>query len=543
MSPELWTFRAGRAPAGTSGYSTFFRILHRWILCCGALSLALLATIAAFSFSAGGQEERPQITPGERKVPRKKDAGPRAVAVLQMAPNGKVSLVPIAILINGKFWDATAYKADPIPMALDSGNVYEGEQSGSSLGLFTVNGALHSNAANTQAPWLGTGAWHPNGIEEPTKLAHSDPTPVGIDTEDAPPRLTHDTTKQNTPAAAPTPGTASTSNSPSQGSSKPAGNSGDQPPRLSKPSAPSTPPADSQGGGQPKGGTSSPEAKDDSNAKENKSAQTDPAKPEQAKVPASDSGTSEANRPRLRRGKPAESFADEDVPGYSKPGSSSTAASAISGKVVETAAARADLKLIPAISDAGGPPPRSFAFQWLKGDEEDRRKQVIGMAKDQIRAYVAAQAKAKIGPKPPQAHPATTRRTPPVEPILDNVQMIAYDLWNSNQPIIVFTATVHMPAPPAGTAHSEVQSELEYSICLVTYPDIYNNLHKLYSGITDRFHLDVTPRLELIDAIDADGDGRGELLFRQTSDAGTGWVIYRVTGDKLWKLFDSLNPA
>ena len=77
----------------------------------------------------------------------------------------------------------------------------------------------------------------------------------------------------------------------------------------------------------------------------------------------------------------------------------------------------------------------------------------------------------------------------------------------------------------------------------MTYPDIYNNLHKLYSGITDRFHLDVTPRLELIDAIDADGDGRGELLFRQTSDAGTGWVIYRVTGDKLWKLFDSLSPA
>ena len=540
MSPELWTFRAGRVPAGASGCSTFFRILHRRISCCGTLSLALLVTIAVFSFSAAAQEERPQITPGERKAPRKKDAGPRAVAVLQMAPNGKVSLVPIAILINGKFWDATAYKADPIPMALDSGNVYEAEQSGSSLGLFTVSGALHSNAANTQAPWLGTGAWHPNGTEEPGKPVHSDPIPVGIDTEDAPPRLTHDTTKQITPAAAPTGGTAPSSRSEN---SKPAGSSGDEPPRLSKPSAPSAPPADSPGGSQPKAGASSPEAKDDSNAKENKDTQSDPAKPEQAKVPASDSGTREANRPRLRRGKPAESFADEDVPGYSKPGSSATSSSANTGKVVETAAARADLKLIPAISDAGGPAPRSFAFQWLKGDEEDRRKQVIAMAKDQIRAYVAAQAKAKISPKPPQAHPAMTMRTPPVEPILDHVQMVAYDLWNSNQPIIVFTATAHMPQPSPGTAHSEVQSELEYSICLVTYPDIYNNLHKLYSGITDRFHLDVTPRLELIDAIDADGDGRGELLFRQASDAGTGWVIYRVTGDKLWKLFDSLNPA
>ena len=67
------------------------------------------------------------------------------------------SLVPIAILINGKFWDATAYKADPIPMALDSGVVYEGERTGNSLGLFTVAGALHINTPNGQPPWIGTG--------------------------------------------------------------------------------------------------------------------------------------------------------------------------------------------------------------------------------------------------------------------------------------------------------------------------------------------------------------------------------------------------
>lgn len=455
--------------------------------------------------------------------------------MLQLAANGKASLVPIAILINGKFWDASAYKADPVPMALDSGNVYEAEQSGSSLGLFTVDSALHSNAVNSEAPWLGTGAWRPFGGEEPPKAVRADNTPVGIDTEDAPPRLTHDTTKKDAPAPAPV-SAPSSSPAPPAETSKPSGksSSGDEPPRLSKSSSPpATPPAGSAGGTQPAPDSAAPSAQGESKPKDVKASQPN--------VPASDSGTSEVNRPRLRRGKPAESFADEEVPGYSRPGSQAASSAASTGKIVVTAAAKSDVKLIPAISDASGPAPHSFAYQWLKGDEEDRRKQVMDMAKEQVRAYVDPRSKAKIVPKTSHAATATARRKP-AEPILENVQMIAYDLWNSNQPIIIFSAQAHMPPPPAGTAHSEVESELEYSIFLVTYPDIYNNLHKLYLGVTDKFHLDVTPRLDLIDAVDADGDGRGELLLRETSDAGSGWVIYRVTGDKLWKLFDSLNP-
>jgi hypothetical protein len=43
--------------------------------------------------------------------------------------------------------------------------------------------------------------------------------------------------------------------------------------------------------------------------------------------------------------------------------------------------------------------------------------------------------------------------------------------------------------------------------------------------------------MELIDAVDADGDGRGELLFRRTFD-GSAYAIYRVTADGLWPLFE-----
>jgi hypothetical protein len=154
---------------------------------------------------------------------------------------------------------------------------------------------------------------------------------------------------------------------------------------------------------------------------------------------------------------------------------------------------------------------------------------------------MTARAKGRITPKP--EHPVATKRTAKlVEPIFENVQMVAYDLWNSNQAIIIFSADAHLPPPPAGVQPADPNPDLHYSILLVAYPDIYNNLHTLYAGVTDKFHLDLTPRLDLIDAVDADGDGRGELLFRETSDAGTGWVVYRATADKLWKMFDSQRP-
>ena len=168
----------------TPGTSAVARILHREIVRVAALvAAAVLVGSVAFPLGGFAQEERPQIMPSERRASQKKDSGPRAVAVLRMPENGKASLVPIAILINNKFWDASAYKADPVPMALDSGTVYEGEQTGSSLGLFTVSSALHSNAANTQAPWIGTGSWHPNGMEEPKKSQKTDNVPVGINRE------------------------------------------------------------------------------------------------------------------------------------------------------------------------------------------------------------------------------------------------------------------------------------------------------------------------------------------------------------------------
>jgi hypothetical protein len=503
------------------------------------LAIAVLVCAVVWSAPAAAQEELPQIMPSEHKLPTKKDLGPRAVAILQLGSKGKASLVPITIMIDGKFWDASAYKADPVPMALESGTVYEVESTGSSQGLFTVGSALHSNSVNAPVPWLGTGDWVPAGTEKKNTVMTAKATPVGLNDTDPPPRLTRDASKVWPQKQAPSTPSASPSG-PSTSSPSSAGNSSDEPPRLTKPASESNEGPATSSNSKPAQAGSTPSAP-------NTSGSSSGSKPASAKaspgenIPVDDSGADAAGRPVLRRGKPAVSFADEDIPGYSKPGA---APSVKSGSATDAKAASAPepLKLIPAVSDAHGPEAHSYAFEWLKGEEEQRRDQMLALAKQQLATYLKAEAKEETTPEDHPAHGlhrVSAKKS--LEPVFENSRMIAYDLWLTNQPVLVFTAEAHLP-PSATSQQAGPYRDLIYSITIAAYPDIYNNLHKLYIGVTDKYHLDVTPKLELIDAVDADGDGRGELLFRETSDSGTGWVIYRATADSLWKMYDSLNP-
>jgi hypothetical protein len=512
------------------------------------------------------QLKRPQQTPQEKlpeeKKPKKNVKGPRAVGLLQLTSDGKGTLIPIAILIDGKFHDASVYKADPVPMALESGTVYEAEQAGDSQGLFTVRGALHSNNPGSPHPWVGAGSYLPRGTEGPKTTRKAEDVPVGMDSSgsDEPPRLNRGNTSK--PAAASSPSPASGSGTPagagssekpgtagsSTGSSQPAsgtsaggssagGLSGQDAPKPAVPSA-SDKPAD-QGVKQPAppvGQTSPGQASPGQTSQgQDSQAQTSPGQ------------TSENYyRPTLRRGKPEQSAPQEDEPAPSdksadksktgKPGSPGAAA----------AVAAESVQLVPAISDAGGPDPRPYKFFWKTGEEEERRNQMLALAADEVRAYANALAKNRIPAnppaptKPPAAAKTTTaaHKVPvkPAQPVFENLQFRTFDVWVNNQPVMILSAEAHFPPAPGATTAPE-----QYSITLVTRTDIYGNLRKLYSGVTDKFHLDVTPRLELLDAVDADGDGRGELLFRETTDAGSGYAIYRATLDKLWKMFDSLG--
>jgi hypothetical protein len=471
------------------------------------------------------QLKRPEEAPPEKppEPPKKKVKGPRAVAILQLNSSGKGSLIPVTILVDGRFYDASVYKADPVPMALESGTVYEVVQTGDSLGLFTVNGALHSKNMGSPTPWLGAGSYVLNGTEAAKTTRKAEDVPVGMDTSggDEPPRLTRKSSSKpgdtgSSPSAAP--------NSPTPAPA-PAGSS-------EKPAA-TAPPATSQPATGSSAGTSG------QSAPKPATAPASDKPPDQAPAQTSPGQESENYyRPMLRRGKPTQPAPEDDdetAPKAAKPGSAESGP----GAAAAGPASAGPIQLVPAISDAGGPDPRSYKFFWKEGEEDDRRQQMLALAAVDVRAYASALVRNRIPAKPPAPKPAASGHkaaAKPVQPVFENIQFHAFDVWGNNQPVIIFSAEAHLPPQPADTVAPET-----YSITLVARTDIYGNLLKLYSGVTDKFHLDVTPRLELIDAVDADGDGRAELLFRETTDAGGGYIVYRPTRDKLWKMFDSLG--
>src|SRR5205823_9811551 len=142
----------------------------------------------------------------------------------------------------------------------------------------------------------------------------------------------------------------------------------------------------------------------------------------------------------------------------------------------------------------------------------------------------ASQNSAGTGETKPKTH---TGRAKPA-PQFQGIQMHVFDLSSSNEGVLVLTANATL---------GNGSGDLVYMTVLVARQDIYGDLHKVFAQTTDSQHLDVLPKFELIDAVDADGDGRGELLFRLTSENGSAFGVYRVIGDKLWPLFEGKPGA
>jgi hypothetical protein len=107
--------------------------------------------------------------------------------------------------------------------------------------------------------------------------------------------------------------------------------------------------------------------------------------------------------------------------------------------------------------------------------------------------------------------------------------MDALDLSHDNSAEVVFGGRETVPSPNGAGR--------QLYVTVVARINLEGNPRKLFASVTADDRLDAIPRLELVDAVDADGNGRGELLFRRITDAGTNFAIYRVGVDDMVEMF------
>ena len=402
-----------------------------------------------------------QLAAAQYAKKRKPDTGPRAVGLLKIDAKGRTQLIPVAIRIDGKFYDAGAYKADPVPMALQPETVYEGVKSGVSQGLFTTAGA-----ARTPEGWFADGKWRTNAQIEANKA-----------------RAKAEAEKKAQKA----------SDEPVNGGPPRLRRPGDTPPSSSKaPDTQKTPPPNSAGSASPP--APAPSTSSTSSSSTSSTSAAKDSTPPQA----------EAGRPVLHRQDPSETSHEQTK--------------------VTPEDMKGEFQWVPAISDAAGPEARPYSYQMKPDEEAAFLKKMLVLAGPEVtaRAGVSEQG---AGPKP-KALEKSAR--PTHAPQFQNVQMRVFDLSNSNEPVLILTANATVPS----------RADVVFMIALVAREDIYGDLHKVSAMLTDSQHLDQLPKYDFIDAVDADGDGRAELLFRLTSDAGSAYAIYSVIGDRLWPLFE-----
>jgi hypothetical protein len=193
-----------------------------------------------------------------------------------------------------------------------------------------------------------------------------------------------------------------------------------------------------------------------------------------------------------------------------------------------------------AVSDADASESRSFQFVWKKGEQAEMEARMRRLALAQL----------------PRENAKLT------ESSLTNVVIRAFDLDLSNDAVMVLTAEIpgsylagrapageHPNLPKAGasgTAGAKTTTDtpakfVSRYITLIARVNFEGNPQRLAVSITDSSRLDVAPRLELIDAVDVDGDGFAELLFRQTSFDEKSYIIYGVGRNTVTKVFEGAS--
>ncbi len=468
----------------------------------------------------------------------------RSVAVLEWTgAAGKPSasrLVPVAIYDGEQLNDATIYLTRPEPLALAGGTEYELQTAGKPSGLFDV-----SSAGEFHDSWLGFGAWKPLTAADAAKAAGAFNTssllnPVDAADDDKP--VLKRKHPKGTDADSSTDDASAKSPSSTTNSGSGIGGTGDAKKSPDTSADPDRPTLKRK---------SSDDSASSAPASGSKSTEVDPDRPTiRRKKNVVDAGQMETStlapdpdRPRLKRGKPADLANTEDPRLTGLPPTMQQAV---------------------AVSDANNRAEHPWKYNWANPEDETKMKVALeGMARTAL-GLDTPPAPAKPVRKTTAPRKKSMLPAEPPEPVaLADEQFRVFELAYGATATLVLTASSPKPPevpdatqadadkPPAirrgkpttTTAKQDTPAKLppkpapQKFVTLVAQPDLYGGVLVLYKSVTDSAHLDERPRMRLVDAVDAMGDNRGELLFELRGQTQRQFALFRVLRGSAEQLF------
>jgi hypothetical protein len=486
------------------------------------IKAAVLFAPAALCITISASAQYPgQIVKPETDVPDL-----RAVAVFEWtgdeAHPKAARLVPVCVYDGQDLNDAGIYLTHPEPLALESDVEYQLQQDGNPVGLFDID-----TSAREQGGWVGYGKWRPLSKMKaaPTQLAKID---AEDDSQSDVPilhRKHHADDSGGSGAGSPS-GSQSGTNSGS-GSSGPAPDP-DRPTLhkggdTSSTSSGSSSPADAGSGSDSSGDSNAPPSDpdrpvlhrtDDNSSSAGNGSGGDPSRPKLKKKSKDDdvgyvedvASAADPNRPHLSYGK----FA-----GYGAP-------------VVPTLfGLPPDMQQTVAVSDAVDHPAHPWNYIWAHPGDEDKMQSAMEDA-----------ARAALGLNPPPApkqSPRTAATHRAAKPNAPTTALAPASLLDEK--FRVFELAYGSGATMVISAHTADAGANEKFVTLIAQPDLYGGVNVLVKNVTDAAHLDDTPRMRLVDAVEAEKDNRGELLFELRGTTERQFALYRVLRGDATRIF------
>ena len=490
-------------------------------------SILTIASLSALAWSGVLAGQMHKVTKPEDVV--------RAVGVYEWIGDRTkptaTRLIPVSLYIGDEFQDAGVYLSRPVPFALDIGTIYEVDKSGVPGGNIELISARRlkpvGDTDRFDDGWVGYGKFAAPKVKKTTPLKPSTATAtITSDKSDKDSDRPTFARRVDHTEAGSTPSTTSASSPTTIGSPAPP----DDPdrPHLSKKTDQAgsatpddkTPATDSPADKTPPPVTSgNPSADADRPTLRKRS----PEEAKKARKEADESGArglatslnNDPDRPTLRRGRGQQELVEADLP-------------LIKGVPV-------GLNQAVAVSDASNRPVHDFSRPWQ--DDAERatvQGKMQALAQSQLTAYGIANATAKPATIPAKTaakkpvsklrHAKVPESVTPTTPLLDE-QLNGYTLSYGGAATYVYTA------------HTDGEGDTLRYVTIVAQRDTFGELKPAIQSVTDAAHLDRTPWMRLVDAVDAEASNRASLLFELRGQSARQFALYRVIATRPEQIF------